>query len=345
MKNTANTNFLVWQDQLFGLMEIALPTGIDPGTLATLGATDLAGVVPSVMSAHPRPVRSRGSTFTFGVRYDLHTYLDLFELPAEGPVRRFGAVKLDAPVMLHDFVATEHHLVFFVSPVVVQVWRAVLGLRSFEKLFRWEPERGVEVIVVPLDAPDAPVRFRTDAFFQWHFVGARERGDEIVVDLVSYPDFSSFDTIGHDGLGYGLVHRAVVDAPRRSLRIEPLWAERCEFPRIDPRLEGGGRYRHAWVMARGSGHNAVARVDLDRGQGRFFELPEHQRASEPVFVPRAPGAAEDDGWVLVLVYDAHEDASFVAVFDAVRLEDGPVARAWLDHHVPMTFHGAFLAGT
>ena len=33
--------------------------------------------------------------------------------------------------------------------------------------------------------------------------------------------------------------------------------------------------------------------------------------------------------------------SGVAVFDARRVGDGPVARAWLDYSFPLGFHGQF----
>jgi all-trans-8'-apo-beta-carotenal 15,15'-oxygenase len=36
------------------------------------------------------------------------------------------------------------------------------------------------------------------------------------------------------------------------------------------------------------------------------------------------------------------DRAYVAVYDAKRIPDGPVAKIWLDHHVPITFHGTFL---
>jgi all-trans-8'-apo-beta-carotenal 15,15'-oxygenase len=64
-------------------------------------------------------------------------------------------------------------------------------------------------------------------------------------------------------------------------------------------------------------------------------------------VPRpSNGAAqaEDDGWVLALVYDPASDASNVTVLDARDLSAGPLFRAWFDHHVPPSFHGAFAPG-
>ncbi|MBC7171966.1 MAG: carotenoid oxygenase family protein, partial [Polyangiaceae bacterium] len=42
------------------------------------------------------------------------------------------------------------------------------------------------------------------------------------------------------------------------------------------------------------------------------------------------------------VLDARRARSHVAVFDAERLADGPIARAWFDEALPITFHGVFL---
>ena len=47
--------------------------------------------------------------------------------------------------------------------------------------WRWQPRRGTEVIVVPLDEPSRPVRFPTDAFFQWHFANAHSPSAREVV--------------------------------------------------------------------------------------------------------------------------------------------------------------------
>ena len=70
-------------------------------------------------------------------------------------------------------------------------------------------------------------------------------------------------------------------------------------------------------------------------------LPATQRATEVLFVPRPEATAEDDGWMLSLCHDGPSRRAFVAVYDPARLEDGPIARAWFDHHVPITFHGTF----
>ena len=64
---------------------------------------------------------------------------------------------------------------------------------------------------------------------------------------------------------------------------------------------------------------------------------------EPLFVPRHEGAAEDDGWVLALVYDASRNASDFYVLDARDIAGEPVARIRLPHRVPYGFHGNWVA--
>ena len=58
-------------------------------------------------------------------------------------------------------------------------------------------------------------------------------------------------------------------------------------------------------------------------------------------MPRSPDAAEDDGWLLSLVYSAPEHRSRLVVLDARDVESDPVAVAHLRHHVPLGFHGTF----
>jgi all-trans-8'-apo-beta-carotenal 15,15'-oxygenase len=60
---------------------------------------------------------------------------------------------------------------------------------------------------------------------------------------------------------------------------------------------------------------------------------------EPIFVPRTQDAAEDDGWLLAVVYLGAEHRSQLTVLDARGLEH--VATLRLKHHIPFGFHGTF----
>jgi carotenoid cleavage dioxygenase-like enzyme len=61
-----------------------------------------------------------------------------------------------------------------------------------------------------------------------------------------------------------------------------------------------------------------------------------------VFVPRSAARAEDDGYLLSLVYDAKQHASQLVVLDAATFDAEPLARLVLGQHVPPPFHGTWL---
>lgn len=346
-KNSANTSLLPWQGRVFALWEGGPPTELSAEGLETIGTTDLAGVVAGAFSAHPHAVAARDTIYNFGQRVGRETLLDLYELPASGPARHLAALPLARPVMLHDFIATERHLVFFVAPACLDRVRGLLRLGDLPSWWEWRAQEGTEVIVVPLDAPTRPIRFEVGAFWQWHFANAYEDGDTIVVDLVRYDDFSTLRQLSRPGftIDAGRLCRVRVEPRARRLSApEPLTTLPCEFPVVDAR-RAGARCDTIWTTSETDEGNAIACVDASRGRTRAWSCPVGHRPSEALFVPRPGASSPDAGWALSLVYDASRHESYVAVLDAERLEEGPVARAWMGHHVPVTFHGTFVPRT
>ncbi len=333
VKNTANTSVMTWQGRVFAMVESSRPTEISPTDLSTIGETDL-GVIGRAFSAHPHRVEARKAIYNFGVEYGRFTKLFLYELPDTGAARKLGEVALDGAPMIHDFIATDTHLVFFVSPTRVDVPRMMLQIGGFADMFKWKPELGTEVICVTIDRPTDVVRFTTDAFFQWHFANAFTRGDEIVVDYVRYPNFDSFYDIGamasggtDDGvLSRGMFHRATIDLAAKTLRSEPVSERDCEFPTIASGIEGR---EHSIAYVAFDNLGAIGSIDA-KGTIRSHALPAGTKGSEPLWV---------DGYLLSLCHQT--DRAYVAVYDANRIPDGPVAKIWIDHHVPITFHGTF----
>ncbi|MEO8550165.1 MAG: carotenoid oxygenase family protein [Kofleriaceae bacterium] len=331
-KNTANTSVMLWQDRLFALMEGGKPTELDPTTLDFVGEQDL-GVVTAAFSAHPHRVAAHRTTYNFGLEYGRVTRLHTYALPDEGAARRLATIELAGPPMLHDFIATESHLIFFISPVRISLPRVILQVGDFNDMFQWRPELGTEVVCIEIANPTEVTRFATEAFYQWHFANAFTRGRELVLDYVRYPSFDTFYEIGgyargkdEAALSAGRYHRATIDLDRKTLRSEQLADQECEFPTVAPADTGR---EHPLAFAAFDGLGAIGSIDA-KGKITAHELPAHQRATEPLYV---------DGYLMSLCHE--HDRAFVAVYDVARIPDGPVAKIWIDHHVPITFHGTF----
>jgi all-trans-8'-apo-beta-carotenal 15,15'-oxygenase len=345
-KNTANTSVMTWQGRTLALMEAGRPTEILVGAsdLTTLGETDLGGVVGRTFSAHPHRVPSRATTYNFGVEYGRSHELRLYALPDLGAARLLTRVPLRVPVMVHDFVVTDRHAIWFLHPLELDLARVFTGrVTGLDELFRWRGEHASEVVVVSLDRPSEIVRFEVPHAWVWHFASAKSRGPgELVVDYVRYRDASSFTTLARDADRFepGTPHRAVIDLRACTFRSEPVASCAAEFPRVHPELEAGD-YRDVWLAIDDGA--VLGRLDVETGALVQHALPPGQRGDEPILVPkRGPGRGERDVWVLVLAYDGVADRSGVLVFDGARFPDAPVASAWFDHRVPITFHGTWV---
>jgi all-trans-8'-apo-beta-carotenal 15,15'-oxygenase len=343
-KNTGNTNVMEWHGSLYALMENAKPTGIDR-QLETIGESTLGGVVQGAFSAHPHPVVKRRTTYNFGMNYGAKTSVSLYALPWDGAAHCLTTLPLDKPVMLHDFMATENHLVLLVSPVQLVLHRAILAMPDFSKLFRWTPEAGTEVIVVPIDEPTKVRRFKVDPFFQIHFAGGFEDPDAVNVDLMAYETSDSLNKNVADidqPPDLGVVTRVRIPHDRDTVEKEVLCDITMEFGKIDPRVEGE-RYRHLYGIRVVDQHTyGIIHVDLESGKEECLYLPDDELASETLFVPKSADAAEGEGYLLSVIYRLSEHKSHLAIIDAQHVEDGPIARAYFDHHIPAGFHGTFV---
>ena len=342
-KNTGNTNIMQWHDTLYALMENAKPTAFD-SELETIGESTLGGVVKGTFSAHPHEVVERRATYNFGMSYGRKTMLSLYELPWQGAAREITSLPLDHPVMLHDFMATKNHLVLLVSPYRLVLHRAILSIGSFEDLFQWHPEAGTEVIVVPIDEPARTRRFHVDAFFQIHLAAGFEDEEAIHVDVMTYPDASGLERnvseIDRPPEAGELIRMSI---PHGSDRLDKqrMAETRIEFGSTAPGVRGA-RHSQVYGITVDEKRFGVVRIDLERGKEHCHWFPEDQWSGEPVFVPASADAAEDEGHILTLVYDSKSHTTHVAVIDAQRLEEGPVARAHFDHHIPAGFHGIWV---
>jgi all-trans-8'-apo-beta-carotenal 15,15'-oxygenase len=217
--------------------------------------------------------------YNFGLRYGRKTVLDIYELDDSGRGRKLAGVPLARTTMIHDFIATEKHLVFFSPPIDFNPLRLLFGIDTLHNAMRWKPELGTEVIVVPIDDPQHWTSFTIDPFFQWHFLNGYERGNEIVIDVVRFPDLDSNNWFGEliqphsSAFVAGELWRVTLDPGARRATSEPRWAHPCEFPRVAPGV-GATRHTIGWLAAYASATgkfvdrqpDVVAKVAVETGR-------------------------------------------------------------------------------
>lgn len=353
LRNPANINVLQWRERLFALYETVLPLEFDPETLATIGETNLDGLIPGAWNAHPHYVPARRTTYHIGLRTGPKVFLDIFALPDRGPGTVLTSLQLPGLTEAHDFFATENYLVLVLPPL----WGAPLRFvqtGSFLGSLEWRPEGGTDVIVVPLDDPKNVMRMQTEPFFYWHAANGYETdgGQRIVLDCVRYPDFPRMldwlekTTHGRSGEGTSgsALWRGEIDLRRRRVRWEERWARSCEFPMVQP-AERARAHRYVWLAAHSAGAedgwlDRLARVDVERDEAVMLDPGPKRAVGEPILVAKPD--APHEAWVLALVRDLGVGATHLAVWDGARPEDDAVARVWFDQQLPPSLHGMWV---
>lgn len=357
-ENQAGVSVVVRDGRLYAFDEFHPPYELDPESLETMGESWLGVKEGStVFSAHSKLDPVSGDWLFYGLEYGRKTRLHLTILGRDGALRRHHAVSLPHPVYIHDFFATERHFIVNLPPMQIRPLPLLLGQKSLIGAMRWAPERGNVVLVVPRDEEHPPLQLSADASWMWHSLNASETGGEIVADFVGYRNPDHF--LGKDPALFALmegrrgdyrfpgeIRRYVIDPSRRRLAEETLDGGNHEFPSVNPRL-ACHRHRFGYFVGIAPGEaffTTVVRFDTRTGKSDRYDFGSGIYCSEPIFAPEpdftyVADSGQEPGWLLTEVYDGHKHKSFLAVFRAESIADGPIATVQLRHHAPLGFHG------
>jgi carotenoid cleavage dioxygenase len=141
--------------------------------------------------------------------------------------------------------------------------------------------------------------------------------------------------------------RWTIDTGKGTVREEQLDDAASDFPRVDDRRMGlDARYGYTMGLVPAQPtlmyDRYLYRYDLQTGKRERHDLGAGAHGGEPVFAPRSPGAAEDDGWVLSIVHDENANESSLVIIDARAFADEPVAKVRFPRRVPYGAHGSWL---
>ena len=89
--------------------------------------------------------------------------------------------------------------------------------------------------------------------------------------------------------------------------------------------------------------NTQLKHDLIAGTVQAHEFGKDATTGEAVFVPTAPDAAEDGGYVMGFVRDPGRGAADLVILAAQDFTGEPVARVHLPARIPLGFHGNWVA--
>jgi carotenoid cleavage dioxygenase len=348
----SNVSAVRYGTRLLTSGEVGLPFELSTADLSTVGPFDFGGRLTTSMTAHPKVDPATGRMHFFGYGF-VPPYLTYHVAEPDGTLVHSTEVPVPGPTMIHDFAVTEHDAVFWDLPVVFDLDAAIAMIDGDESSFpfRWEPDHGARVGVLPLGGDGASVAWSDldEPCYVFHGVNAFRRDDEVVLDVCRLSSiFEPGQALGGElslrrwtvPVGGGRVGDEVLVDERRD--------DRGELPARDLRRTGRP-HRHGYLVhsrrhPTGVDLGGVIKHDFDTGERTSWDPGATRHGGEWLFVEDPSGDADDEGWLLSYVHDEAAATTDLVVLDATDVAAGPVASVRLPQRVPYGFHAAWMPG-
>jgi len=358
IRGTANTNAIVHGGKLWALKEDSPPIAMNPGTLETEGYWNFGGRMTSqTFTAHPKIDPATGDMCAFGYAAKGLLTRDMvyYEITPTGEITREVWFEIPYYCMMHDFGVTRDYAAFHVVPIVSSWERLQKGLPHFG----FDTTMPIYLGVLPRAGAAQDLRwFKAPNCFASHVMNAFNDGTRIHFDtpvarnnmFPFFPDVhgAPFDLEG----AMSRLTRWTVDMDSKGEAFEK--SERLtdfpgEFPRIDDRY-AMEHYRHGYMLLMDGSKpakfgrqqqlfNTLGHIDVQTGKMRAWWCGELSSLQEPAFIPKSAGAAEGDGYIVMLCDRLAEFRTDLLLFDAQRVDAGPIATARIPVRVRRGLHG------
>jgi len=368
LKNIANTAVVRLGDDLLALWEAAEPHALDPVSLETRGISLLGGVLKKgeAFTAHPRfdpGHHDRPRMVAFGVKTGPRSTIRLMEFATEddaaaglqaGDLLSDRRDSFNGFAFLHDFAITPNWAVFLQNAVEFNPLPFVTGQKGAAQCLASKPGGQAKFWLIPRDsgafAGEKPRIIDAPDGFVFHHLNAWEQDGDVVVESIYYSDFPSigpdvdFTAVDFDLIPEGLLEQCRINLNTGAVDTTRLSERCCEFAMVNPEREGLSS-RYAWMAAaaREQGNDplqVVKKLDLSSGEHRIWNAAPHGFVSEPLMVPRPGAQAEDDGWVLELLWNGARGGSDLVILDAADLRELAVLE--LPLAIPHGLHGSWV---
>jgi len=362
IRGTANTNAMVHAGKLYALKEDSPALVMDPLTLETEGYTDFDGKMKGqTFGAHAKLDPRTGNLCNIGYASSglITNDATYMEVDPEGNLLFETWFKVPYYCMMHDFGLTEDYLVVHIVPIVSN-WDLLKARRPH---FAFDTTLPVWLGILPRGGDGKDMRWfkAPKTIFASHVMNAFNDGSKIYFDTPQaennsfpfFPDLHGAPFDAEAGLPY--LHRWVVDMNSRGDAFESV--ERLspmidEFPRVDERYVSQP-YRHGWMLvmdrdmpvdfpgARASGFrmNKIGHIDHQTGRQDTWWAGASCMIQEPCFIPRTPDSPEGDGYIVAVVDNLVTNYSELVILEALKLEDGPIARLKIPFRLRSGLHG------
>ena len=343
MRDTVNTNVLGHAGATWAVVEAGgFPVRIDD-ELNTIAHDPFGGTLKNAFSAHPHLDPDSGEMHAITYMGTVQDRIWHVVLDRDGKVRREEPISVQHGPSIHDCMITKNYVIILDLPVTFSMRSLVAG-HSFP--YAWNPDHKARVGLLPREGSDEDVIWcDVDPAYVFHPCNAYEdEGGNVIMDVCAHSSMFTESKNGPDSAATPF-ERWTIDPVARSVGRVVIDSDNQEFPRPNEALIGKP-YRYAYTMAlpndphaNFSGDTRLFKHDLDTGLRQVHDFGSGRFPGEFVFVEKAGGTAEDDGWLMGYVVDMDSQTTDLVILDAGNFEGAAQAVVTIPHRIPPGFHG------
>lgn len=356
LESPLNVSVYWWDGKLLAFGEQGLPWELDPLTLESRGEYTFGGRLNAIspMSAHAHVDPEAGELFNFGISFSARQpSLSVYRIAPGDEIVYRRRIALEWPASVHDFMLGENHLVFYISPYLLEVDKLIGAGATPMDALSWQPERGSRLIVLDRASGEHLFTVPVAGNYCLHLINCFEKDGQLAIDVVElerpvYDQYQVLPDLFQDA-PLGGPRRYLIDLAKRELAgTEQRIAYRAspDFPAVRPSCLQRD-YDDLWMLG-------MSRAG-EPGR-KFFDQIVHLRWSRPESADlwQAPAGSylggepifltdpqSESGWVICQIIAAENRDSAFLLFDALNVASGPVARLPLRQPLPACFHASF----
>jgi 8'-apo-carotenoid 13,14-cleaving dioxygenase len=345
--DTVNTNVLGHAGETWALVEAGgYPVRINED-LETIAFDPFGGTLKGGFTAHPHLDQDSGEMHAICYEGTDQSVIRHVVVDANGKVRREEPIRVQDGPSIHDCMITKNFVIILDLPVTFSM-KTLLAGHPFP--YAWNPDHKARVGLLPREGKNDDVIWCDVApCYVFHPCNAYETEDgKVVLDVCAHDTMFAASKIGPDSARVPF-ERWTIDPQARQVTRAVVDAESQEFPRLNEALIGKP-YRYAYAMALPDGFDAASpnqsklyKHDLVAGTRQVHDFGAGRIPGEFVFIAKAAGAAEDDGWLMGYVVDMDSQTTDLVILDAAAFEGRPQANITIPHRIPPGFHGNWVA--
>jgi len=357
----ANVNVADVAHHTVALTETPLPVRFDVKTLDTLGPLNFQDKLPKeniFESAHPQLDPKTGEQFNYLVEYGSKSKYVIYRYNAEYPKREvLNEVFVQKPSYMHSFAITEHYIILVEFPFIVNPIDLLFMTKPFIKNFYWNPDQGTNFLVIDRITGKLVVSLKDrKPFFAFHHVNAYGENDNIILDIITYPNANIISDIsGHgylsgpqgnkdENLHESKLMRYSLSLKDSTIQSKVLSDTSFELPRINEQYNARA-YRYVYgsdlrPLKEPTDLRPIYKIDTQTLQTFSWSEP-GLLPGEPVFIPNPKANAEDEGIIVTLVLDAVKQSAFLLMLDGTTFKE--IGRAYTPFPIQVGLHGKFFS--